>query len=378
MNQQLSQPKPYRKTSTTRTICYRYDNSKPEHCSQRGTCTSEPLQLQARVSTTPNIRVTWQGWTDPIPPGGRAEHASSIESYQITVNEVSGTKDSLKVSTDDKFTKSVSANVSQLTLNIQQDNPRLYCVTLEVKDVADNVRQARRFFLFDNTSFITSRSDKPFFISSASTGTNYTWQTHHNDICLKWEDHFFNKFYLDNPLLSKIEPAPFGLISGVYEQTTGLLPVSGTPNVFGITQFKFSYALENASFSAEFAVPNFEGQHICKRLPLKDGDTYRLKIKAIDIANHTRSEERIISIDRSVPHIENIELIKDGHKNLFVHDQVDLSKMRLQFEAYDPHSGIETVQWFFGISDYIGNLANGTIGVRSIDQVSMHFFPIFK
>ena len=368
----LSQPKPYRKTSTTRTICYRYDDTKPEHCSQKGTCTSAPLQLQTRVSTTPNIRVTWQGWTDPIPPGGQAIHASLIESYQITVNEVSGPKDSLQTSTTIEFTKKVSANVSQLTLNITSDKPKLYCVTLEVKDVADNVRQARRFFLFDNTSFITSRSDKPFYISSASVGTNYTWQTHHNDICLKWEDHFYNRFYLDNPLLSRIEPDPFGFISGVYEQTTGLLPVSGTPNVYGITQFKFSYALGNTTYSTEMEVPNFKGQHICKSLPLKDGDTYRLKIKAVDIANHILSEERNVSIDRSVPHIENIELVKDGYKKLFVHDQVDLSKMRLQFEAYDPHSGIETVEWFFGISDYSANIDSGAIGVRNIDQVSTH------
>ena len=366
----LSKPKPYLKTSTTKTICYRYDNSTPEHCLEKGTCSSGPLELQTRVSTTPNIRVTWQGWTDPVPNGGQLIHASSIESYQITVNEVSGPKDSLRVSTDVKFTKKVSANVNHLTLNLTSNRPKLYCVTLEVKDVADNVRQARRFVLFDNTTFITSRWDKPFYVYSGSVGTNYTWQTHHNDICLKWEDHFYNQFYLDNPLLSRIEPAPLGLISGVYEQRTGRLPVSGTPNVYGITKFMFSFALENATFSTDSAVPNFEQQRICKSLPVKDGDTYRLKIRAVDIASHTFSEERLVFIDRSVPHIENIELVKDGYKKLFVHDQVDLSKMILQFEAYDPHSGIEKVEWFFGISDYSGDLDSGAIGVTRIDRVS--------
>ena len=371
-NLQPSHPKPYRKTSTSRIICYRYDDTPPEHCLEKGTCSSHPLQLQTRVSTTPNILVTWQGWTDPIPSRGQRIHASSIESYQITVNEVSGPKDSLQVSTDATFTKNVSANVNQLTLNLTSDKPKLYCVTLEVKDVADNVRHARRFFLFDNTTFVTSRLDKPFYVNSASVGTNYTWQTHHNDICLKWEDHFYNQFFLDNPLLSRIKPAPFGPISGVYEQRTGILPVSGTSNVYGITKFMFSFALENATFSTETAVPNFEHQRICKSLPVKDGDTYRLKIRAVDIASHTLSEERFVFIDRSVPHIENIELVKDGYKKLFVHDQVDLSKMTLQFDAYDPHSGIETVEWFFGVSDYNGDLDSGLIGVKSIDRVSIH------
>ena len=290
------------------------------------------------------------------------------------MNEVSGPENSLQVSTSKAFTKKVSANVNELTLNITALTPKLYCVTLEVKDVADNVRQARRFFLYDNSTFITSRSDKPFYVSSASVATNHSWQNNHNPICVKYLDHFFNKFYFDNPLLSRIEPDPFGFISGVYEQTTGLLPVSGTPNVYGITQFKFSYAVENATFSPEQAVPNFEKQQNCKSLPLKDGDTYRLKIEAVDIANHTFAEERIVHIDRSVPHIENIELVKDDYKKLFVHDEKDLSKMRLQFEAFDPHSGIETVEWFFGVADFSGSLDSGAIGVRNIASVSVVLF----
>ena len=352
-------------------MCYRYDDSKPEHCSEKRACSSEPLQLQRRISTNPNIRVSWNDWTDPIPPGGRAEHASSIESYQITVNEVSGPADSLQVSTSKAFTREVSANVNELTLNITALTPKLYCVTLEVKDVADNVRQARRFFLYDNSTFITSRSDKPFYVSSASDATNYTWQNNHKNICIDFREHFYNRFYLDNPLLSRIEPDPFGFVTGVYEQTTGLLPVSGTLNVYGITEFKFSYALKNANFSTKETVPNFEKQQLCKSFPLKDGDTYRLKIEAIDIAGHTFAEERIVHIDRSVPHIENIELVKDGYKKLFVHDQKDLSKMRLQFEAFDPHSGIETVEWFFGVADYSDSLDSGAIGVMNIDSVSI-------
>ena len=290
------------------------------------------------------------------------------------MNEVSGPQDSLQVSTSKAFTKKVNTSVNQLTLNITTNTPKLYCVTLEVKDVADNVRQARRFFLYDNSTFITSRSDKPFYISSASVATNYTWQTNLNEVCIIWVDHFLNRFYFDNPLLSRIKPDPFGFITGVYEQTSGLLPVSGTPNVYGITQFKFSYALGNTTFSPEQDVPNFENQKLCKSIPLKDGDTYHLKIEAVDIASHTLAEKRTVHIDRSVPHIVNIELVKDGYKKLFVHDQKDLSKMRLQFEAFDPHSGIETVEWFFGVADYSGSLDSGAIGVRNIDSVSLVLF----
>ena len=361
-----SQPKPYQKKTSTKSVCYRYDDTEPQHCQENNHCSLEPIRLETRISRTPNIKVRWHGWTDPVPAGGQPRHASSIESYEITVNEVSGREDALKVNRAVVFTKKINAFIAELTLNITSQKPKLFCVTLEVKDVADNVKQARRFFLYDNATNISSRKDKPFYVESASADTNYTWQTHHNDICLNWYDHFFNKFYLENPLLSRILPDQFGLISGIYEQNTGILPVSGTTNVYGITRFMFSVALDNAPFSIETEVPDFQTQHFCTILHPNDGDTYRLNIRAVDIVNNTLSEEKTLYIDRSIPHIENIELVKDGYRKLFVHDQIDLSKMNLQFDAFDLHSGIRTVEWSFGIADYSNSLDSGAIAVNRV------------
>ena len=365
----------YRNKLSERQVCYRFDNAAPKHCRETRTCIEEPLELETRISKSPNITVQFQSWFDPIPIGGSEEHASAIEFYEITVHEVSGTNESLKVGLSNLFTEKIQAslNLKSITLRLPSGSPKLFCVGLEVKDFADNVGHARRFFLYDNTTFLETRSDTPFYVSSASKDTNYKWQTHHNQVCLDWRGHFYNRFYLDNHLLSKIEPDPHGFIRGVYEQNTGVLPVSGTPNVYGIIKFEFSFSKNNSSLSAVILVPDFQKQAYCHTFNLKDGDTYNLKINAIDVVDNEYSEERIVYIDRSVPHIENIWLVKDGYKQLYVHDQTDLSKMNLQFDAYDPHSGIKTIEWFFGVTDYSEIEDSGAIGVSVIDKVTYVF-----
>ena len=351
-------------------MCYLYDNVAPQHCLEVNNCSTEPLRLETRISRTPNILVEFQGWFDPPPVKGKPEYASSIESYEIRVNEVSGNV-KLQVGTSSVFTKKVKITTNSMVLNITSSTPKLFCVTLEVKDVANNIRQARRFFLYDNSTAITSRKeDKSFYISSASVDTNYTWQTHHNDICLNWTDHFYNEFYLRNKLLEKIEPDSHGLINGIYEQNSGILPVNGTQNVHGIIQFKFSYSKNHSNFSHATTVLPLDAQTFCKSFILSDGDTFRLKIDATDIVKNSFSETKTVHIDRSVPQINNIWLEKDGYKRLFVHDQTDLSKMDLQFDAYDPHSGIKQVDWFISTTeDKDRTIESRSLGVKKMDKV---------
>ena len=367
---------PYQKTMAVNTICYLYDDSAPQHCLETNACSKDPLTLSTRITQNPNIDVFFEGWFDPVPDDGNETHASSIESYQVIVNEVSGSV-SLQVDTAVVFTKKVNNTESTVTLNITSDSPKLYCVTLEVKDFADNVRHARRFFLYDNSTFIATRIDKKFFVSSAEVESNYIWQKNNNEVCLDWKDHFYNDFYISNNLLGEVEPDPHGFISGVYEQNNGILSVSGTPNVHGIIKFLFSFARYNSSYSYEMDVPDFENQTFCKNLNASDGDVFRFKIRAVDIANHSLSEVRVVNIDASEPHLEDIGLVKDGYTKLYVHDQIDLSKMDLQFDAYDPHSGIKTVEWVFGILNASDVVESGAISVLKVDQVGTKYLLLY-
>ena len=255
-----------------------------------------------------------------------------------------------------------------ISLN-KSDKPALYCVMLEVKDVADNVQQARRFVLYDNTTSIKPMPNKYFIVSSASKESNFSWQTHHHDICLDWDHYFFNRFYYDNELLNPIEPDRNGLINGVYDQFDGILPIAGTPNIHGIIEYRFSWALNEGFSSNQSILLGFKNQTYCHHFPVNDGETYTLIITAVDIANHTYEENRTVHIDRSVPHIEKLRLRKGDYKTMYVHHDKDMSTMNLYFEAYDPHSGIRNIDWSFGVTDADHELATGTEHIGIVEKV---------
>ncbi|KAL4218491.1 hypothetical protein ACF0H5_023225 [Mactra antiquata] len=365
-NNSVSAAIPYRKINKTEQVCYRFDSSKPKHCKQKGSCRKDPLTISYPITSSPIQTVYFEGWFDPIPVGGNAIHASQIESYEIRIYEVNpshSTFNDSTVDTNSTFSNKTTADVNEMTLNLTSGSPRLYCITLEVTDEAKNPRQARRFILYDNTTFIESRNDKPFIVSSASSQTKFKWQTNHHDICLSWKDHFFNRYYLDNKLLNPIAPEPNGLIQGVYEQFQAPLSVNGTPNVDGITTFMFSWNVNGGPMSKEISVPDFLNQTFCKDLGVKDGELYTIQIRPIDIVGHTYAENRPVGIDSSAPHINNIWLTKDGYHTLFVHDSRDLSKMVLTFDAIDPHSGISSIEYSFGISDGGIDLTTGTLKI---------------
>ncbi|XP_053392349.1 uncharacterized protein LOC128555022 [Mercenaria mercenaria] len=371
ITQSVSEAVPYQKVLGTKEICYRYDNTAPKHCKEYTNCTQDPLQFQSRITRSAVTSIDFDGWMDPLPSGGSSIHASSIESYQVTVNEVLPSPGKLKVNyLSNVYTNKVGFDNTNMILNLTSDKPRLYCITLEVKDKADNVRQARKFLLYDNTSFIEPQEDKPFEIISASKQTSFKWQTHHHEICLSWKDHFMNRFYFENALLNPIEPAPHGLITGIYEQNSGVLPVSGTSNVNGIVKFMISWSINEGHSTSEIAVPEFQNQSFCKDFNVKDGQTYSIIVRSIDIAGNTYKENRTVYIDRSIPHINNIWLNKDGYNTLFVHHKTDLSSMQLYFEALDQHSGIKMVEWAFGITDSGTELTTGSLGVGVINKKS--------
>ena len=368
----VSSAVPYPKQMIKKEICYRYDDAKPEHCLHTKTCTKQPLVLESRITRSSSFHISFSGWTDPVPNGGKQTHASGIQSFEVKVLEVPPSKNNLVVDVTTKpvYLRLVDKTIDSMVIQVNvSDQPVLYCILLEVKDVADNVQQARRFLLYDNTTFIEPMPGKHFRVTSASKDTSFTWQTHHNDVCLDWKDYFYNKFYFDNELLNPIKSDRHGLITGVYDQIDGILPTAGTPNVNGIVEYRFSWALDDNDLSTETRVPNFRNQTYCQHFVLKDGETYKLNIKAIDIANNSYEESRTVHIDRSVPYIENMWLRKGDYKTLFVHNDKDMSKMNLYFEAFDQHSGIRNIDWFFGITDAGSELAQGSVTVGRINKV---------
>ncbi|KAH3708883.1 hypothetical protein DPMN_068342 [Dreissena polymorpha] len=360
---------PYLKRTSSKRICYKYDDVKPIHCAEKMTCNMEPVQLAERITKDPLIKVSFYGWTDPFPSGGNQTHASGIESFEVYVNEVvppNGTLSSIVLS------KKVNNTEYSVHLNITSEKPTLYCITLETKDLANNVQYARRFVLYDNYSSLNTSYKTLFKITSASNTEPYAWQNHHNDVCLDWKDYFYNKFYQENKVLNPIQPHNLISVTSIYEQNKGVLPVSGTPNIDGIVGFVFHwtrYRKFRFNITGSDVVPKFQKQQFCKPLDMEDGDTFYIQIEALDIANNRLGSNRTLFIDRTAPIIVNINLFKNGVTQLFVHDTTDLSLMILNFETYDSHSGIRNVKWMISKSNTGENIGNGTIGAKYLNEV---------
>ena len=341
------------------------DNSTPEHCVNSRSCTSSLLHLSRRITDSPDIRVTFSLWTDPVPKGGYSRHASGISQYVVELLRVDPLDKStveMKYPSLKTATKQPSDTVADILLPFE---PALYAVVLEVHDKAGNVRMARRFVLYDNSSTVALFGEKHLLSTTASSLTNYTWQIHHGSTCFNWTGRYFNTHHLRTNLLRTIKPA--NNISANYDQVTGPLSISGTPNINGIVRFDFTWKLNNQSYQPYQTIADFYSQSLCEDLRPSDGQSYTFQIKPVDINSRFLTEEYVVQVDRSPPDIDNIWLLKDGYKQLFIHNSSDLSKMVLQFEALDEHSGLRTMQWTFGTSDGRADIGSGFLAVHKID-----------
>ncbi|XP_060577192.1 uncharacterized protein LOC132734467 isoform X2 [Ruditapes philippinarum] len=355
----------YQKVSIKRTLCYTFDQTPPRHCRDTGSCNTEPLHILHPVTRSPINRVSFAGWIDPIPLNGSAKYASTIQDYTISVHEVISKKGQLQLDYSTMYMKVMNASNTDTSLYLKPDKPTLYEVKLEVKDFAGNVQEARRFMLYDDTSFIETRGDKPIIVESASYLTNHTWQTR-DTICLTWKDHFINRFYTNDNLLGPIQPEQNRLFTGVYEHKFGLLSVHGTLNVNGIIKFLATVFI-NGKQTVETEAANIQEQSFCKNISNNDGDTFTITVQAIDIAGNTKQENVTVSIDKSKPELELMNVSNNIGKLPAV--EVPTSSHSIKFKALDRHSGIRSIFWVFGITNSSLNIATGDINVHTFNNL---------
>ena len=146
----------------------------------------------------------------------------------------------------------------------------------------------------------------------------------------------------------------------------------------GVINFQYSYSLLRAHATSTIDVnfidvPDFLNENVTiLNDTLADGDTWVINITAIDIMEYTLTEKMVIYIDKSQPLIQNMYLVRDNYKYLFVHNSTDLSEMDFYFEALDPHSGIRQLKWWLG-TYYGGNdIGQGVFAVSRL-QLNVSF-----
>ncbi|XP_071092662.1 uncharacterized protein [Haliotis cracherodii] len=353
----------YSHQTSTKQLCFRYDIGKPVHCSMLNpsSCVSQPLELSTRITRTGLFHIHTTGWVDPIPKGGKSDAASGLIFTKLQVLETAHKGNSIDViHTPLKDLDFKYDNTFQLDKPIQLPmKDGLYAVILEVHDKAGNIQSVRRLVLYDSSSQLMKMPTKPLQVVSASPKTGYKWQTNFGHICIDYKGRYYNdEMRVNNPL----DPVSHQIeVETDYDQTAGILPISGTPNVDGIIEAKYSVSADHAAQSDWTLVPHFTNQSLCISNKLHDGQTFNISLQMTDIVNNSLVESVWVYIDSTVPDISNMWLVKDGNKQVYVHDSLDLSTMVLQFDVIDPHSGVNTVEWYLGTADSSEDLGHGVL-----------------
>ncbi|KAK7493717.1 hypothetical protein BaRGS_00015046, partial [Batillaria attramentaria] len=373
----------YQTVRKEKRVCFTYDMTKPDHCSQSNTksCNSQPLELSFRLTRKPQVTALVEGWFDPIPPGGTDKSASQIEKYRLEVHGLDENRTSLSVQENARKNYSVEWNANltatggpyNLTVRLPEEGAaRLYAIILEVHDKAGNVNYARRLVLYDNTSTVELKPSASLQVVSANTRSNRQWQTDvARDICLNWTDRFYNSDLYNTNFLMPVKTDTGREIYGDYDQQSGILPITGTDNVIGITKFEVFWSRDGSPRSTPQEVPDVYAEAFCLKEQLKDGETYDIWVRATDIMGNFREENVRVSIDHTGPSV-SIEGLRGrfGRDGLYVHNTTDLSSMLLLVRAADPHSGIKTLEWTLGTRDLAADLGNGALGVNRLGNAT--------
>ena len=269
-----------------------------------------------------------------------------MKGYEIEVRDVIPTPHELYADWA-SFATYVSEGGEMVNISLpDREQPHmfaLYLWALDSTQESPNYRIARRFVLVDNTSDVVTNDNYTMVVTTAYELADFEWQVELAPIIVRWAGRFYNTWHVHTNLLLPIRTDDNSsmAITGVFEQETGELPVTGTDNVDGVVEFQYRYYKISEGDDEEIewtAVPDPLSQTVTlSTLSIADGDTVSISIKAIDVMNNTLDDDIIVYVDSSPPTIDEIYLVKDGYRYLFVHDSTDLSEMNMTFVAYDAH-----------------------------------------
>ena len=117
-------------------------------------------------------------------------------------------------------------------------------------------------------------------------------------------------------------------------------------------------------------MPNVPAQNVCVSLPLNDGDTYDLTIRASDIMNNSNTDDVRVHVDHTAPVARDLGLRgRWGRAGLHVHDSTDLSRLELVMEGSDPHSGLLSIVWSLGTRPLGDDVGRRAVGVQRLNNV---------
>ncbi|CAC5370730.1 unnamed protein product [Mytilus coruscus] len=344
----------YSGKTLTRHFEYHWDLENPYHCSNLSGVSCTPfLELSEDVTENPNLSFWWGGWSDDLSGLDHYEY----DLYYLQANRVDD--DAVLIDGAGKVLvskDSIPINESSGYLHLTVSG--MYSLHLVAFDKAGNYKLGRNLFLYDNQSIVEIQENKPqTHCSTASKDTLYSWVTiDTKQVKIDWKDRFINVQHNDKKWLNPVKTyAPN--YTKIYEDLYGDRKNVRIKNVNAIVDFQVSYEVDSVDTvslrkkrslkdSRPFtSVSDINNQYDVLTLVWADGDRLTATVKAIDVLNKTNEETIKVYRDATPPIIENLWMTKGDRLNISVHSLEDFTKMTIEWEAYDIHSGLDSVYW---------------------------------
>ncbi|XP_038051300.1 uncharacterized protein LOC119724354 isoform X2 [Patiria miniata] len=341
-------PRYYTGRSTSNHATITFDFDEPYHCVNAG-CRNSMLHAGNDVTTQARITITWQSWDDSL---------SGIKEYDLQVRQLSGSHGNEMTEIFDS--PAVYSGVTSSGHAVTLPHVGVYSIILSVIDNAGNAKLSRRFVFFDDDpNDVTIQNDNPMRILSASSRSNYVWQTNLNSggttsVEIQWTNRFINLYYVNQGLLKPIGSYIGGNIESNYDQNFGQRGRAAISNTQGITEFRVLHDIDHSGGRTTITVSNDNSNNWSNEgtntqetydLTLVDGDSIRFWVEARDLTGHFVRDSVLVHADSSPPVIEDFWLVRDGEVNLAVHSSADLHEMSVEFRTFDIHSGVRTIHW---------------------------------
>ncbi|KAK6166293.1 hypothetical protein SNE40_023024 [Patella caerulea] len=341
----------YTETNMSKTLTYKFDFVKPTHCYPNCPNDETPLEIVAASRQTP-LNITWKGWEDQ--PSGVFRY--SWEIFRLEANDNGELHEPHPLSPIVISHVDHADHTDYPTYSLTA--PGLYSIILEVSDVANNSVYVRRFSLYDPHSTIQLSDDKDSHlrVTSATPESNFTWHGNLDGIIpVKWTNYFFNEVIEQGHLLNKIldyppqfvdeGPSEVKRIADEYKNTAGRTH-QAVSNSRGIIKFQIGHHHDSNGGKNKPAAPTvwtdladpISTQHTLN-VPVSNGDTVVVYVKAIDPTGRERVESTQVNFDSTPPVVTQLDFELTPNKN------APEMTSSLSCAATDPDSGVLLISW---------------------------------
>ncbi|XP_060563555.1 uncharacterized protein LOC132722945 [Ruditapes philippinarum] len=244
--------------------------------------------------------------------------------------------------------------------------PGMYSILLEVRDIANNSRIARRFVLYDKVSDVELNQESPngLHVSSAQNHTGFKWQSagsegQSTNIVVNWARYFMNKAHEDghyNNEIQTFKPQFEDLeddgilytrkfVNASLDDMEGARTRDPIANIHGIVKFEYQYTRDIGSQIPGAVWTKVEP--ITETTTIKEqmssGDQLKIWVRAQDVLGNTKMDSTVVTTDFTEP----ITSSADDNTTTYIVENTNVKPFNysssVYLEAYDTESGVRDI-----------------------------------